>query len=190
MFFSFCFNVFLWVVLFLLFYVSLWFLFLFIFSFLCFRLVCLSFCIYNRTNIYKQKHKQLEEQHDNRKTTEISQPEPDIYLFAVGSRAGHYVFMFCFYMFFFEFFCLFFWMFLYAYYYYYMFSPSLFKLLHLQSNNIYNNIQQTYKLEEKQNNRKTEVPGSIPIVLCSTKFVQFTRFIVTCSWLFEEMPYE
>ena len=26
-----------------------------------------------------------------------------------------------------------------------------------------------------------EVPGSIPSVLCSTKFMQFTRFIVTCS---------
>ena len=35
-----------------------------------------------------------------------------------------------------------------------MFSPSLFKLLHLQSKNTYKHIQQTNKLEGKQKNRK------------------------------------
>ena len=66
-----------------LFYVSL--------CFCCFRLVFLSFCIYNRKNIYKNITKQNNSK-ENKKTlkkTEISQPEPERYLFAVGSRAGY-----------------------------------------------------------------------------------------------------
>ena len=52
-----------------------------------------------------KKNKQNNKNNKNTlKTTEISQPEPEIYLFAVGSRAGYTVFLFCF-MFFFEFFC-------------------------------------------------------------------------------------
>ena len=84
---------------------------------LCFRLVLLSFCIYNRTTHIKQnKQKQTRRSHkqQTQKTHKyiISQPEPEKYSFAVGSWAGFYV-MFCM-------FC--------------MFSPSLVKLLHLQSN--------------------------------------------------------
>ena len=57
------------------------------------RLVYLSCCIYNRKHTYKNintKHKQLREKHKANKTTKyiISQPEPERYLFVVGSRAG------------------------------------------------------------------------------------------------------
>ena len=65
--------------------------------FLCFRLVYLSFCMYNRTNIYNniQTHKKLRDKHKQQKQHKyiISQPEPDKYLFAVGSKAGYLVFM-------------------------------------------------------------------------------------------------
>ena len=41
----------------------------------------------------KQKKNQQEE--DKQQKYIISQPEPEIYLFAVGSRAGYPVFLFC-----------------------------------------------------------------------------------------------
>ena len=71
------------------------------FSFLfCFRLVYLSFCMYNRTNTYNniQTHKQLRDKHKQQTQHKyiISQPEPDKYLFAVGSKAGYLVFLFLF----------------------------------------------------------------------------------------------
>ena len=44
----------------------------------------------NRTTLRKTENKTLKTQNT---TTEISQPEPEIYLFAVGSRAGYPVFM-------------------------------------------------------------------------------------------------
>ena len=65
-----------------------------------FRLVYLSFCMYNRKNTYNdiQTHKKLRDKHKQQKQHKyiISQPEPDKYLFAVGSKAGYLVFMFLF----------------------------------------------------------------------------------------------
>ena len=68
--------------------------------FLCFRLVYLSFCIYNRTNTYNniQTHKKLRDKHKQQKQHKyiISQPEPENCLFAVGTKAGYPVSMFLF----------------------------------------------------------------------------------------------
>ena len=82
----FCFYVFLLVVLFCLCFLCL---------FLCFRLVFLSCCIYNQKNTYKSTKKKQNNSKENIKTkrTSISQPEPERYFFAVGSRAGYPVFM-------------------------------------------------------------------------------------------------
>ena len=101
---------------------------------LCVRLVYWSFCIYNRTHTYRNIRKQQTTRRKHQTTTEqqkyiISQPEPERYLFAVGSWAGYPVFLlFCFSRSFSVYSC--------------WFSPSLFKLLHLQSKNTYNNIKQ------------------------------------------------
>ena len=71
-------------------------------------------------SLFKLLHLQSKNTYKNRKTnrttgrktkkqpetTEISQPEPERYLFAVGSRAGYPVFLF-FLMFFLEFLCFF-----------------------------------------------------------------------------------
>ena len=123
-----------------------------------FRLVFLSFCIYNRTNTYittktnhpnsKKKHKQTHTKHNKKN---INLPAGTWEIFNRGRVEGWisciYVFI-C--MFFFEFlfllFCLCFFMFFFSVFLFYkhnMFSPSLFKLLHLQSNN---------KHIQKQNN--------------------------------------
>ena len=113
--------------------VFLWvFLFVCLFMFLlCFRLVLLSFCVYNRKNTYKnRKHRTTQRKTEKHKKTEISQPEPERYLFAVGSRAGYPVFLLCF-LFFFQLFNVLFNA--YFCFFFFMFSPSLFKLLHLQS---------------------------------------------------------
>ena len=71
--------------------------FLFLSVCFCFRLVYLSFCMYNRTNTYNniQTHKKLRDKHKQQKQHKyiISQPEPDKYLFVVGSKAGYLVFM-------------------------------------------------------------------------------------------------
>ena len=106
--------------------------------------ICMS-CLHlqsNKTHIQTDKTEQLKgkQQKTLNKKTEISQPEPERYLFAVGSRAGYPVFLF--FMLFFE--LSVFVMFLSVVF---MFSPSLFKLLHLQSKN-------TYKHINKQNNSK------------------------------------
>ena len=70
----------------------------------CFRLVYLSFCIYNRTNTYKhiQTNKQTttrrqQQKHNKHRNTLFPQPERERYLFAVGSWAGYTVclFRFC-----------------------------------------------------------------------------------------------
>ena len=61
---------------------------------LCVRLVFLSFCMYSRKITYKHiKATEGKQNKDKYKTTEISQPEPERYLFAVGSRARYPVFM-------------------------------------------------------------------------------------------------
>ena len=74
-----------------------WLLFCFFLFCLCFRLVYLSFCIYNRNNTYKNRTN-IKSFEKNKKNI-ISQPEPERYLFAVGSRAGYPVFLFCFFCF-------------------------------------------------------------------------------------------
>ena len=75
-------------------------LFCFFLLLFCFRLVYLSFCMYNGTNTYNniQTHKKLRDKHKQQKQHKyiISQPEPDKYLFAVGSKAGYLVFTFLF----------------------------------------------------------------------------------------------
>ena len=102
---------------------------------LCFRLICLSFCIYKRTTIYKNINNKLstrrthkQQQTDKQQTYIISQPEPERYSFAVGSWAGYPVFMLFVYLFIEVV------MFVHVFSLLFMFSPSLFKLLHLQSN--------------------------------------------------------
>ena len=64
------------------------------------RLVYFSCCMYNRNNTYKQiKHISIFEtnkKHETQQTYIILQPEPEIYLFLVGSRAGYPVFLFLF----------------------------------------------------------------------------------------------
>ena len=70
--------------------------------FLCFRLVFLSFCIYNRKNTYKNKKKLKTIRKTCYKKRNIyiyiyiyiSQPEPKRYLFAVGSELD--ILYFCF----------------------------------------------------------------------------------------------
>ena len=70
-------------------------------------------------NIKKQKQKYI-----------ISQPEPERYLFAVGSRAGYPAFLLFMFLFVIEAFLLFCCVYFCCLF---MFSPSLFKRLHLQS---------------------------------------------------------
>ena len=102
----------------------------------CFRLVDLSFCIYNRTNTYiNQKTKNIkklrEKQNNWKRTTEIHYFAAGTWERFIRGRVEGWIscilvfrvfrvflealFVFCVFMFF-------------------MFSPSLFKLLHLQSN--------------------------------------------------------
>ena len=74
------------------------------FCFVCFRLVFLSFCIYNRKNTHKiintkkkkkrkTQRKTYKKKENKNEKTKISQSDPQRYLFAVGSRAGYPVFM-------------------------------------------------------------------------------------------------
>ena len=131
----------------------------FMFCCLCFRLVFLSFCIYNRTITYtnikqKQKHSKKNRTTEQTKKTEISQPEPERYLFVVGSRAGYPVFM-CFCFFEFSFVCC---LFLYVFLLFNMFSPSLFQQTHITTNKNNN------KLEEQQKhiNKKIKITQPEP----------------------------
>ena len=59
----------------------------------CFRLVYLSFCICNRKNTCNNITKKNTRRQKKHKYI-ISQPEPEKYLFAVGSWAGYPVFLF------------------------------------------------------------------------------------------------
>ena len=98
--------------------------------FVCFRLVDLSFCIYNRkthinTYINITKTRQTHKHKQNKHKYMISQPEPERYLFAVRFWAGYPGFLLLCCSRSFSVVCLFL---------LFMFSPSLFKLLHLQSN--------------------------------------------------------
>ena len=109
-------------------------LFLFLYVCLCFRLVYLSFCIYNRKNTYKNitKTKKLREKHKNIKTNNRNTLFPSRNLRDIYSRSGrgldilYFCFVLCFSRSFSVYVCFFMFVF--------MFSPSLFKLLHLQSN--------------------------------------------------------
>ena len=139
--------------------------------------------LHSNRHIYEQK-KQQNNSKENIKTTEQqkspSQTLRDIYFSRrfVGWRSGRGldILYFCFFSFFFSFFYVFFFVFLF----------QCFRLVFL-SFCIYNrktHINTLNKQGDQKNNKtteKTEVPGSIPIVLCSTKFMQFTRVIVTCS---------
>ena len=83
---------------------------------LCFRLVYLSFCIYNR-----KTHKRKQ----NKQKYIISQPEPERYLLLSGRGLDILYFRFVFFS---KLFCL-----IYVSFSVFLFSPSLFQLLHLQS---------------------------------------------------------
>ena len=124
---------------FLCFFVVCFFRFL-LFSFLktCFRLVFLSFCIYNRTNTYKNRNQQNNSKDNNNKQKQTQKTKRnlparplEIFIFRGGSWAGNTVFLFfCFsqsFLFFFDVF------FFFVSLCFFLFSPSLFKLLHLQS---------------------------------------------------------
>ena len=129
----------------------------------CVRLVFLSFCLYNRkthTNTKQHLKTELEGKHKNnikRKTRKHKSPSQtlrDIYLSRrfVGWKYCISVFFYvfdvscsvvlCFFMFLF------------------MFSPSLFKLLHLQSKGTYKNIKQ--KKHNTKKLRKTEQKQKSP----------------------------
>ena len=103
---------------------------------LCVRLVYLSCCIYNRKTHKHIKHKKKkttrrkQTKQKNKQKYIISQLETERYLFAVGSWAGYPVSMFLCLCFSRSFSVLFFCFCLFVC----MCSPSLFKLLHLQSN--------------------------------------------------------
>ena len=101
---------------------------LFLYVVCCFRLVFLSFCIYNQTNTYnnKRNHNNSKENKQTKKNINLPARPLEIFICRGGSWAGNTVFMLfcCFplscYVCFVSFCCL-------------LFSPSLFKLLHLQS---------------------------------------------------------
>ena len=114
---------------------------LYFYLFMFFLRVCLCFfmCVFYvfaqlfqvfaftiETTHIKTKRKTMNNSKNNRnnRKNKISQPGPERYLFAVGSRAGYLVFLFI-YVFLRVCFCLFLLCF--------MFSPSCFKFLHLQS---------------------------------------------------------
>ena len=129
--------------------------FLFFFKQTCFRLVCLSFCIYNRTkHIYKQnnnittRRNTLTNTYKTKQHKYPSQALRDIYFSRrfVGWKSCISVFLL-----FFEFVCLFS---LFSFVVF-VFSPSLFKLLHLQSKNTYNNRTNINKLEGKHKTNRT-----------------------------------
>ena len=132
---------------------------LFVVSFcvLCFRLVFIFKCLHLQPQKHTYKHINtniitLITKHNNSEKqthTEISQPEPEIYLFAVGSWAGYPVFIYVCFVLFFELL--------------FLFSVSLcilcfrlvfLTLLHLQSKNTHINTEHNMKLKEQQQNIK------------------------------------
>ena len=124
--------------------------------------VCFYMCLFDckckslqrlGENIKKRKQKQTTLRKTFKKKTEISQPEPERYLFAVGSRAGYPVFMFV--VLFLEFVCFCLWFFLFC---------CCFRIVCL-SFCIYNRKRKTYKniclntkiKNKKQNNSKENI---------------------------------
>ena len=84
----------------------------------------------------------------NRKNRNLPARPLEIFVCRGGSWAGYPVFLFCCFMFFFELLCLFY----VSLCLFLMFSPSIFKLLHLQSNkNTYNSTKTNINNNSKEN---------------------------------------
>ena len=99
-------------------------------------------------NTLKQTHKTNSKNNRTTEKTEISQPEPERYLFAVGSRAGYTVFLL--FMIFFEFLCCCFCFCLFV---------LCFRLVFLSvciynRQNTYTNMKKTKHINTRRNNQK------------------------------------
>ena len=139
--------------------------------FLCCRLVFLSFCIYNRnTHIKTEKQtEQLEGKHKNIKNRNLPARTWEI---LIRCRVEGWIS--CIYV------CVWFsssclWLFVWFFRCVFMFSPSLFKLLHLQSKKKQKNQKEQLKGKHEENRKEKHKSP------CQTlRYIYFSRRFVGC----------